>query len=278
MRSFATDTQITHLQRLWLYLLCGAIMLFLVVPCLLVIPMSFSDSNYLSFPPKSWSIRWYKSYLFAAEWQEATVVSFKVATMTMLVATPLGTAVAYALASLNNRVAAFIRTLFLLPMMVPVILIAIGAFFAYIRLGLNNTLTGLVLAHTVLALPFVLITVTNGLQTYDMNQERVARSLGASRFKAFLTVTLPQIRFSIMAAALLAFITSFDEVVVSLFVSSGENTTLTRRMFANIRDQLDPTVAAVSSLLMCMSIVVLVGVQFARRRERAVKARPGEAA
>jgi putative spermidine/putrescine transport system permease protein len=271
MARYATETQITHAQRLWLYVVCGAIMLFLVMPCLLVIPMSFSDSTYLSFPPKSWSVRWYRAYLLSPEWQEATIVSFKVAVMTTLVATPLGTAAAYALVSLNNRVAGFIRTLFLLPMMIPVILIAIGAFFVYVKIGLNNTLTGLVVAHTMLALPFALITVTNGLQTYDMSQERVARSLGATRFKAFTSITLPQIRFSIMAAALLTFITSFDEVVVSLFISSGENTTLTRRMFANIRDQLDPTVAAVSSLLMCMSIVVLVGVQFARRRDRAAK-------
>lgn len=263
----ATETQVTHLQRLWLYLLCGAIMAFLVLPCLLVIPMSFSGTTSLSFPPKTWSLRWYEAYLFEPEWQDATLVSLKVAVLTVVLATPLGTAAAYALATLKGSWVAVLRTLFMLPMMVPVILIAIGAFFVYVTLDLNNTLTGLVLAHTMLALPFVVITVGNGLKTYDMNQEMVARSLGSNRFRAFWNITLPQIRLSIMSAALLAFITSFDEVVVSIFVSSGENTTLTRRMFANIRDQLDPTVAAVSSLLITLSIIVLVAMQLMRRRE-----------
>ncbi|UUZ66498.1 ABC transporter permease (plasmid) [Polaromonas sp. P1-6] len=262
----ATDTQITHLQRLWLYVLCALIMAFLILPCLLVIPMSFSASTSLSFPPKTWSVRWYEAYLFEPEWQDATIVSLKVAVLTLLFATPLGTAAAYGLSILKGRAAGVIRTLFMLPMMVPSILVAVGAFFVYVKLDLNNTLTGLVLAHTMLALPFVLITVSNGLQTYDMNQELVARSLGASRLKAFFTVTLPQIRFSIISGALLAFITSFDEVIVAIFVSSGENTTLTRRMFANIRDQLDPTVAAISSILITLSIVVLLCMQLLQRK------------
>jgi putative spermidine/putrescine transport system permease protein len=263
----ATDTQITHLQRLWLYALCGLVMAFLVLPCLLVIPMSFSGSTSLSFPPKTWSLRWYEAYLFAPEWQEATLVSIKVAVMTLLLATPLGTAAAYGLTISESRWASLARTLFMLPMMVPSILVAVGAFFVYVRIDLNNTLTGLVLAHTMLALPFVLITVGNGFKTYDMNQELVARSLGAHRLKAFFTITLPQIRFSVISGALLAFITSFDEVIVAIFVSSGENTTLTRRMFSNIRDQLDPTVAAISSILITLSIVILLAMQFSQRRE-----------
>lgn len=262
----ATQTQVTHGQRLWLYLLCAAVMAFLILPCALVIPMSFSGSTSLSFPPKTWSLRWYEAYLLEPEWRDATLVSLKVAVLTVLVATPLGTAAAYALAVLKGSWASVVRTLFMLPMMVPVILIAVGAFFVYVKLDLNNTLTGLVLAHAMLALPFVLITVGSGLQMYDMNQELVARSLGASRLRAFCTVTLPQIRLSIVSAALLSFITSFDEVVVAIFVSSGENTTLTRRMFANIRDQLDPTVAAISSLLICLSVVVLLAMQFLQRK------------
>lgn len=262
----ATETGISHVQRIWLYVLCVVVMAFLILPCLLVIPMSFSASTSLSFPPKSWSIRWYQSYLLEPEWQDATIVSLKVAVFTTLLATPLGTAAAYGLSILKSPLAGFIRTLFMLPMMVPTILVAVGAFFVYVKLGLNNTLTGLVIAHTMLALPFVLITVSNAFQTYDMNQELVARSLGASRPKAFWTVTLPQIRFAIVSGALLSFITSFDEVVVAIFVSSGENTTLTRRMFANIRDQLDPTVAAISSILITLSIVILVSMQVMQRK------------
>ncbi|RVC13104.1 ABC transporter permease subunit, partial [Mesorhizobium sp. M7A.F.Ca.AU.001.01.1.1] len=137
-------------------------------------------------------------------------------------------------------------------------------FFVYSRLGLNNTLTGLVLAHTTLAIPFVIIAVSNGLASFDINLERAARSLGASPVRAFLTVTLPQIRISVISGMLFAFITSFDEVVVSPFISSGATSTLTKRMFANIRDQVDPTVAAISSMLVILSIIVLIAAQFVR--------------
>jgi putative spermidine/putrescine transport system permease protein len=143
------------------------------------------------------------------------------------------------------------------PLIVPVILIGIGAFFLYARLGINNTITGLVLAHTVLAIPLVAITVLSGLKTYDMNQELVARSLGASRLRAFLAITMPQIRFSIVSGALFAFITSFDEAVVSFFISGGETSTLTRRMFSALRDQIDPTIAAISTCLIILSAALI---------------------
>ncbi|WP_048646795.1 ABC transporter permease [Nitratireductor soli] len=261
----ATTTQITHLQRLWLYVLVGLVLAFLIIPCLIVIPMSFSGSQYLEFPPRSWSLQWYQAYLGSPEWRAATFVSFRVALLTTLLATVLGTIAAYGIARVRGLLPAAARGVFMLPMLVPLILVAIGCFFVYARLGLNGTILGLVLAHTVLALPFVVIAVSSGLASYDMNQERVAQSLGASRPWAFLTVTLPQIKLSVMSGALFAFVTSFDEVVVALFISSGENATLTRLMFANIRDQIDPTVAAISSLLIGLSVLLLVGSQLLRR-------------
>lgn len=262
----ATATQITHGQRLWLYALVALILAFLVVPCLIVIPMSFSESQYLEFPPRAWSLRWYEAYLGSEEWRDATIVSVQVAALSTLLSTVLGTLAAYGLFRRRGWLASAARGVIMLPMVVPLILVAIGTFFVYARLELNNTITGLVLAHTILALPFVLIAVGNGLKGFDMNQERVAMSLGATRLRAFLTVTLPQIRVSVLSAALFAFVTSFDEVVVALFVASGSNATLTRRMFANIRDQVDPTVAAVSSLLIGLSILVLVLTQLLQRK------------
>jgi putative spermidine/putrescine transport system permease protein len=261
----ATDTQITHLQRLWLYILVGLVLAFLIVPCLIVIPMSFSASQYLEFPPREWSLRWYEAFLGSPEWRDATWVSIRVALLTTLLATTLGTIAAYGLGRVRGTLATAGHGLFMLPMLVPIILVAIGCFFVYARLGLNGTITGLVLAHTMLALPFVVIAVGSGLASYDMNLERVAQSLGAPRALAFLTVTLPQIRLSVLSGALFAFITSFDEVVVALFVASGDTTTLTRLMFANIRDQIDPTVAAISSLLIGLSVLLLVGSQFLQR-------------
>lgn len=194
-----TPTQITHLHRLWLYGLAALILLFLIVPCLIVIPMSFSASQYLEFPPREWSLRWYEAYLTSPEWMLATWVSFKVAVISTLVATVLGTMAAYGLSQARGGMAKIANGLMMLPMLVPIILVAVGVFFVYSRTGLNNTVIGLVLAHSVLAIPFVLIAVGNGLQGFDMNQEMAARSLGASRAWAFLTVTLPQIRLSIIS-------------------------------------------------------------------------------
>ncbi len=254
----ASETQVTHRDRLWLYVLGALVMFFLIAPSLIVIPMSFSDSVYLEFPPRVWSVRWYENYFFSVEWRDATVVSLKVASLTMLLATPLGTAAAYGLQVSRFRLTGLIQIVLLMPLMVPIILVGIGVFYLYAKAGLNYTITGLVLAHSVLAIPFVLVTVMSGLQTYDFNQELAARSLGASRVRAFLTVTLPQIRFSIIAGALFAFITSLDEVIVALFVSGGENATLTRRMFNALRDQIDPTIAAISTCLIVVSVTLLL--------------------
>ena len=187
--------------------------------------------------------------------------------LTTIVATPIGVAAAYALNSGALRFAGLINAVLTASLIIPVILIGIGTFFLYARLGLNNTMTGLVLAHTVQALPLVVLTVLSGFRSYDMNQERVARSLGAGRLAAFWQVTVPQIRFSIVSGALFAFITSFDEVVVSLFISGGETTTLTRRMFSALRDQIDPTIAAISTCLIVLSVLLLSAAQlFGRKR------------
>lgn len=272
LRSPTTSTQITHANRLWLYVLVGIILAFLIIPCLIVIPMSFSDSQYLEFPPQTLSLRWYDAFFSSPEWRQSAIVSFKVAGATTVLATILGTLASYGLFKSTNPFNFIFRGVLVLPMMVPLIFVAIGVFFVFARLGMNNTLTGLIVAHTTLAIPFVMIAVTNGLKGFDLNQERAACSLGASSVRVFFTVTLPQIRVSIFSGMLFAFITSFDEVVVSMFVSSGANSTLTKRMFANIRDQVDPTVAAISSMLVVASIVILIGAQFIKKP----KARAGE--
>ena len=249
----ASDTQVTHANRLWLYVFSVVAMLALVAPTLIVVPMSFSDSQYLEFPPETWSLRWYGDYFGSSEWMAATATSFKAGFLTMLVATPMGVLAAYGLHASNLRYVRVAFVLLITPMMVPVILVAIGAFYAYVKLNILYTLTGLVLAHTILALPLVLIVVGSALKTYDMNQELAARSLGAPRWKAFLTVTLPQIRFAVITSALLSFLTSFDEVVIAMFVSGGDNATLTRNMFNALRDQIDPTIASISTIMILVT-------------------------
>ena len=258
----ASDTQVTHGDRFWLYVVACVIMLLLVIPTFIVIPMSFSDSQYLEFPPKNWSTRWYEEYFGSGKWMRATVTSLQVGILTMLLAAPLGTMAAYALFVSGHRATKALFMLLITPMIVPVILIAIGTFYAYGRVGLNNTIPGLVLAHTAMAIPLVMIVITAALRSYDLNQERVARSLGATRAKAFFMITLPQIRFSVITAALLAFLTSFDEVIIAIFVSGGVNATLTKHMFSALRDFIDPTIAAISTIMVLVSTVLLLLTQF----------------
>ena len=252
-----SDTQITRGGRLWLYALAALILIFLAAPSLIVLPMSFSDSQYLAFPPERWSTVWYQHYFTSPLWLAATATSLKAAFLTMLIATPLGVLAAYGLFTCEFGGARCLFLVLISPMMVPIILVGVAVFYVFARIDLLNTLTGLVLAHSVLALPLVIIVTLAGLKHYDMNQERVARSLGASRIRAFFTVTLPQIRFAVISGALLAFLTSFDEVIVALFIAGSENATLTRIMFLALRDQIDPTIAAVSSIIIVLTTLLL---------------------
>ncbi len=260
-----TETQITHGARLWLYAIAIAVLVFLVLPTLLVIPMSFSASQYLEFPPRQWSLRWYQSYFSSTSWMQATVTSLKAGLLTAVVATPLATMAAYGLHVSRVRYANGLTMLLLAPIVVPVILIGIGVFYSYVKLKLVNTLLGLVLAHSMLAIPVVMLVVGSALRTFDMDQELVARSLGASRMRAFMLVTLPQIRFSVVTGAVLAFLTSFDEIIVALFVSGGDNSTLTRNMFNALRDQVDPTIAAISTIIVTVTSLLLVFTQYVGR-------------
>ena len=252
----ASATQVTHARRLWLYVIAACVLAFLVVPTLIVVPMSFSGGQYLEFPPRQWSLRWYENYFASSAWRQATATSFKAAALTSVLATTLGTLAAYGVAASRFRIARAVHALLITPMIVPVILIAVAVFYVYVKAKLNNTLLGLVLAHSMLAVPLVMIIVTSALKHFDANQEMVARSLGASRPRAFLLVTLPQIRFAVISGALLSFLTSFDEVILALFVSGGANSTLTRNMFVALRDQIDPTIAAISTIMILVTTVL----------------------
>lgn len=255
------------------------ILAFLVLPCLLVIPMSFSDTAFLEFPPRGLSLRWYRDYLASPDWMAATAMSLKLALSTTALATLIGVPAAYGLALLPKRWALSLRGLFLVPMTVPVILIAVALYIAFSQVALTFTFTGLLIAHTLVALPFVVIAAGNGFASFDFAQERVARTLGASWPVAVATVTLPQVLPAILSGMLFAFIASFDEAVISLFLSSGSTTTLTKRMFETIRDEMTPTVAAVSSLLILFSLLALLLNEIAQARlarARQARAAPQE--
>jgi putative spermidine/putrescine transport system permease protein len=270
-----SETHIRLKDRLWLYIISGFILFLLIVPSLVVIPMSFSDSQYLEFPPKNWSLRWYENYFSSGQvgmgfndWIGATWTSVKVAILTIFVATPIGTMAAYGLINSSTRVRSILFPVMISPMMVPVILVAIGLFYFYVKFKMVNSVLGLVLGHSLVAMPLVLIIVLAALKNYDMNQEKVARSLGASRLRAFFEITLPQIKFSIISASLISFLTSFDEVIISLFVAGGDNSTITRAMFLALRDQIDPTIAAISTILIIISSGLLIIAQlFGTKKE-----------
>ena len=263
-----SETQIRLKTRLWLYIFSFITLFLLIVPSLVVIPMSFSASQYLEFPPQEWSLRWYENYFFSwkvengfNDWMAATWTSIKVAVLTIFVAVPIGTMAAYGLVNSSSRTSKILFPIFISPMMVPIILVAIGLFYFFVQFKLVGSVLGLVIGHSLVALPLVLIIVFSALKNYDMNQEKVARSLGAGRFRAFREITLPQIKFSIISASLIAFLTSFDEIIISLFVAGGDNSTITRSMFLALRDQIDPTIAAISTILIIISSGLLIIVQ-----------------
>jgi putative spermidine/putrescine transport system permease protein len=252
------DARVGGGRRWWLVLLTAAVLLFLMLPSLIVVPMSFSDSTFLEFPPRALSLRWYENYVETPEWRRATWVSLQVACLAVVIAVPTGTAAAYALHVAEIRGKALLAALMVAPMLVPHILIAVGLFFAFNAAGLRNTLLGLALAHGMLTIPFVFVLVSAGLRNHDLITERAARSLGASWTVAFFTVTLPQIRHSVIFSAVICFITSLDEVIIALFLATGTLSTLTRRMFLSLRDAIDPTIAAISTILICFSVLVVL--------------------
>src|SRR4029077_7673165 len=215
-------------------------------------PSCASAANYLTSPPPGWSAQWYERYFGSREWMNATVRSVEVATLTALAATTLGTAAALALRR-SFRGRALVSLIVLAPMVVPVIILAIGIYGLYARLQLVGTLDRVVLAHPVLALPFVVVVVSATLRGFDETLELAAQNLGAGRWQTFRLITLPLIRPGVVSGALLAFITSFDEVVVAIFVSGSRQPTLPKQMWDGIRTEIDPTVAAVSTLLIAVT-------------------------
>ena len=250
------ESHVSHRDRLWLYIFVGLVIFYLVVPMLVVIPVSFSSSSAMTFPPKGWSLRWYENFLNEPKWIGSVWVSLRVAFLTMILTTAIGVAAAYGLHQARFRLAETMRGTLVAPLAVPSILIAVGIFFVYARIGgLLNTIPGLVLGHCVVAMPFVILTMSAGFSSFDTNQEMVARSLGASRFKAFMTVTLPQVKFSVATAMLLSFLVSFDELIISMMVASGPMSTLSRVTFATLRDDVDPTLAAASTLMLIVTSV-----------------------
>jgi putative spermidine/putrescine transport system permease protein len=247
----------------------GLVLIFLIAPILAIMPLSFNSETFFSYPMPGFSTKWYvgeAGFFTNPRWTDALKLSIIVAVATTALATFLGTFAALGLSRSRIPGRAAIMAVLISPMIVPVIISAIGLFFFYAYVGLNGTLIGIILAHTALATPFVVITVTATLMSFDRTLMRAGASCGARPHTVFFKVVMPLILPGVISGALFAFVTSFDEVIVILFIGGPEQRTLPRQMFAGIREQISPTITAAASVLIVFSTILLVTVELLRRR------------
>jgi putative spermidine/putrescine transport system permease protein len=266
------------LQRTWRYVLyayCGLVFAFLISPILAVMPLSFNPSSFLTYPMSGFSLRWYEDFFTSPRWLPALKNSLFVASVTTAIATPLGTLAALGLVRAEFPLKPLVTGLLISPMIVPVIITGVGAYFLYAPLGLTDSYVGLILSHVVLATPFVVIVVHATLQGFDPNLWRAGASLGATPARVFLKVMLPLIAPGLLAGAVFAFTTSFDEIVTAIFLAGPERRTLPLQMFDGLREQISPTITAAATLLVAVSVLLLVTIELLRRRSRRVFGRPG---
>jgi putative spermidine/putrescine transport system permease protein len=247
------------------------VLLFLIAPILAVMPLSFNSVPFFTYPMPGLSLRWYRDFFLTDRWQGALHNSLIVASSTTVLAMILGTLAALGLSRANFPLRTAVMSLLISPIIVPVVITAVGMYFFFAEVGLLNTYTGLILAHTVLAAPFVVITVTATLIGFDHSLSRAGASLGASPTMVFFKVILPLILPGMISGALFAFGTSFDEVVVVLFVASPEQRTLPKVMFAGIREMISPTITAAATVLILVSIAMLTSVELLRRRSERLR-------
>jgi putative spermidine/putrescine transport system permease protein len=261
-------------ERVWYYAIricCVGILVGLVLPIFAIIPISFTSDTMLSYPMPGLSLRWFIEFFNSVMWTLSMKNSFIIAFATTFLATALGTLAALGLTMADFPFKGVITGIMIMPMVVPIVISAVGIYFFYAWIGLTSTYIGMILAHTALATPFVVITVTATLQGFNRNQIRAGSSLGASPATVFFKITLPQILPGVISGALFAFVTSFDEVIVALFIAGSEQYTLPRQMFAGIREKYNPTIAAVATMMIVVSVLLLVTVELLRRRSERLR-------
>tara|TARA_Y100000589_G_scaffold251004_1_gene239183 strand:- start:342 stop:1193 length:852 start_codon:yes stop_codon:yes gene_type:complete len=268
-------------QRVWYYifrLICTAIFLFLILPILVILPLSFNASDFFTFTqemlaldPAGYSLKHYQDFFTNSDWQHALANSARIAPMATVMATTFGTLAAIGLSQSYMPARSAVMAILISPMIVPLIISAAGMYFFYSRIGMQGTYWGVVLAHAALGTPFVIITVTATLVGFDKSLVRAAANLGADPVRTFFKVQMPLILPGVISGALFAFITSFDEVVVVLFVGSASQKTLPWQMFTGLREQISPTILAVATVLVAISIALLTTLELLRRRSERLR-------
>jgi putative spermidine/putrescine transport system permease protein len=250
------------IERIWHYslrTLCALVLLFLILPVLVIIPLSFNSGSFLVYPLQGFSLRWYEDFFTSAEWMRSMKNSLIIAPAATVLAMVFGTLAAIGLTRGEFRGKALVMSLLISPMVVPVVIVGVASYLS------------LIVVHAVLGVRFVIITVSATLQGFNYNLVRAAASLGVSPLTAFRRVTLPLIAPGVISGALFAFATSFDEVVVTLFLAGPEQTTLPRQMFSGIRENLSPTIAAAATLLIGFSILLLLTLEWLRGRSEKLR-------
>jgi putative spermidine/putrescine transport system permease protein len=277
----ALPSYASPLQRTWFYafrVICGLIFFFLIAPILVIIPLSFNQQDFFTFTPEmlrldpaGYSTKHYEDFFGSRDWQQALRNSLLIAPAATLLSVGFGTLAAIGLSQPHVPFRRAIMAILISPMIVPLIISAAGMYFFYSRVGLQGTYLGVVLAHAALGIPFVIITVTATLVGFDRSLTRAAAMLGAGPLRTFFKVQMPLILPGVISGALFAFITSFDEVVVVLFVGSAGQKTLPWQMFIGLREQISPTILAVATTLVAISILLLATVELLRRRSERLR-------
>lgn len=268
-------------ERIWHYTylaICCLVFLFLIFPILIILPLSFNAEPYftftkemLQFDPAGYSIQWYEDFFSSTSWQQAVRNSVIIAFFSTVIATFFGTIAALGLSRQHCPFKTTIMGILISPMVVPLIISAAGMYFFYSRIGLQGTHVGVILAHAALGTPFVVITVTATLTGFDQSLLQAAAGLGSSPARTFFKITVPLITPGVISGALFAFVTSFDEVVVVLFVGSVHQRTIPWQMFSGIREEISPTILAVATLLIGVSILLLTTIELLRRRNERLR-------
>jgi len=277
----ALPSYASPLEKVWYYayrVICGLIFFFLVAPLFVMIPLSFNAEPYFTFTPgmmaldsSAYSLRWYEDFLTSDEWLKAIKNSFIIAIASTVLATALGTTAALGLARPSMPYRTLVMGVLISPMIVPLIISAAAMYFFYSSIDLAQTYPGVILAHTALGTPFVVITVTATLIGFDQTLVRAAGSLGAPPTTVFFRIILPLILPGVISGALFAFITSFDEVVIVLFVAGFEQRTVPVQMWSGIREQISPTILAVATILVTISVLLLTTLELLRRRNEKLR-------
>jgi putative spermidine/putrescine transport system permease protein len=265
----------------WYYsfrVICGLIFFFLLAPIIIMIPLSFNAEPYFTFSrkmltldPEGYSLRWYQDLFGSESWMRSIRNSFVIGLASTVLATTLGTLAALGLSRAQMPAKGLIMGILISPMIVPLIISAAGMFFFFSSINIAQTFLGVILAHTALGTPFVVITVTATLVGFDQSLTRAAANLGASPTRTFFKITMPLILPGVISGALFAFITSFDEIVIVLFVAGVEQRTIPREMWSGIREQISPTILAVATILVLISIALLTVVELLRRRSERIR-------